>query len=984
MKPMNSKQPHFAKLIVLLIVLFTAADVAAQKKLTQYVNPYIGTGGHGHTFPGVTTPFGMVQLSPDTRIDGSWDGCSGYHYSDSIIYGFSHTHLSGTGVSDYGDIMLMPTLGSAKYFPALYAEDFRHKNEKAEAGYYSVLLNNNVKVELTSTTRVGMHQYTFPKTDSANLVFDLMHRDLCTETLLVVQSNSRIVGYRKSKAWATDQYIAFVMEFSKPFEDFTVANEAGATITERSISDPNAKLNFRFISDGKPILVKVALSPVGPDGAQKNLEAELPHWSFKTVRQNAQISWNLELNKILVESENKNDLIKFYSALYHVMIHPNVASDVDGRYRGMDKKIYKAEGYTHYSIFSLWDTFRALHPLLSIIDRERTRSFVHTFLNMYEQGGRLPVWELASNETDCMIGYHSVSVIADAASKGITDFDQKLALDAMVKSATWSHLGLPAYMTNGVISIDDEHESVSKTLEYAYDDWCIAQFAQQSGNDEVYKKFLQRSLNYKNTLDPSTGLMRPRKNGGWLSPFEPREVNNHFTEANSWQYSFFVPHDISGHIAMLGGVERFEAQLDKLFTESSQTTGRDQADITGLIGQYAHGNEPSHHMAYLYNYIGKPEKTQVRIRQILTELYHNAPDGLSGNEDCGQMSAWFVLSSLGIYQVTPGQPDFTFGYPLFDNSTIKFEDGVSLVINRQRTSEQDQFIQQINLNNQPYTKSYISYKQLLAGGSLSFKMSSTAAAAFGKDKQDIPATEVKIKDWVSLPVIEAPGKSFKESIVVKISAASDCKIYYTTDGSQPSTQSKQYHTNIELTQTTLLRAIAVNESNIVSGTVKADFYKMSPKRKVEIKSTYSAQYSAGGNEGIIDGIRGDVNWRKGEWQGYPKQNFEAIVDLGKSQKINEVGAGFLQDTRAWIIMPTLVEFFVSADGKTFKKIAEVKNTIAADDYKEQTKDFTAAVSKAKGRYVKVIAHNFGKLPSWHQGYPFSGEAYIFTDEIWVK
>lgn len=984
MKPMNSKLSHFAKLIVVLIVLLNTVDLAAQKNLTQYVNPYIGTGGHGHTFPGATTPFGMVQLSPDTRIDGSWDGCSGYHYSDSIIYGFSHTHLSGTGVSDYGDIMLMPTLGSAKYFPALYAEGFTHKNEKAEAGYYSVLLDNNVKVELTSTTRVGMHQYTFPKTDSANLVFDLMHRDLCTETLLVVQSNSRLVGYRKSKAWATDQYIAFVMEFSKPFEDFTVANEQGVATTERSISDPNAKLNFRFVSDGKPILVKVALSPVGPDGAQKNLEAELPHWSFKTVRQNAQSSWNLELNKILVESENKNDLVKFYSALYHVMIHPNVASDVDGRYRGMDKKIYKAEGYTHYSIFSLWDTFRALHPLLSIIDRERTRSFVHTFLNMYEQGGRLPVWELASNETDCMIGYHSVSVIADAASKGITDFDQKLALEAMIKSATWSHLGLPAYMANGVISIDDEHESVSKTLEYAYDDWCIAQFAKQSGDDDVYQKFLQRSLNYKNTLDPSTGLMRPRKNGGWLSPFEPREVNNHFTEANSWQYSFFVPHDISGHIAMLGGVERFEAQLDKLFTESSQTTGRDQADITGLIGQYAHGNEPSHHMAYLYNYIGKPEKTQVRIRQILTELYHNAPDGLSGNEDCGQMSAWFVLSSLGIYQVTPGQPDFTFGYPLFDKSTIKFEDGASLIFDRQRKGEQEQFIQQVSLNNQNYTKSYISYKQLMAGGNLSFKMSSTASSVFGKDKQDIPATEVKIKDWVSLPVIDAPGKSFKESIVVKISAAPDCKIYYTTDGSQPTTQSKQYQTNIELTQTTLLRAIAVNESNVVSGIVKADFYKMPPNRKVEIKSTYSAQYSAGGNEGIIDGIRGDVNWRKGEWQGYPKQNFEAILDLGKSQKINEVGAGFLQDTRAWIIMPILVEFFVSADGKTFKKIAEVKNTIAADDYKEQTKEFTAAVSKVKGRYVKVIAHNFGKLPSWHQGYPFSGDAYIFTDEIWVK
>lgn len=966
---------------LLLLVNFSAY---AQRNYIQYVNPFIGTGGHGHTFPGAVVPFGMVQLSPDTRIDGSWDGCSGYHYSDSIIYGFSHTHLSGTGISDYGDIMLMPTLGKAKYTPSTYASHFSHTKEKAEAGFYSVHLGNDVKVSLTATTRVGMHQYEFPKTDSANLVLDLLHRDRCTEALLSIQSNSRIVGYRKSTAWATDQYISFVMEFSQPFEEHTVMNGEGTISNIRSIDEAHSKINLRFKSTGKPILVKVAISSVGPDGAQNNLQEEMPHWDFKKVKETAQESWNKELAKIDVETEQRNDLVKFYTALYHCMTHPSTASDVDGRYRGMDKRIYTAENYTHYSVFSLWDTFRALHPLMTLLDRERTRSFIHSFLNMYQQSGRLPVWELASNETDCMIGYHSVSVITDAAMKGIQDFDQPLALEAMLKSANWPHLGLPAYKNNGVITIDDEHESVSKTLEYAYDDWCIAQFAKLQDQEDVYKNFIQRSQSYKNTFDAETGLMRPKKNGGWLTPFDPKEVNNHFTEANAWQYSFFVPHDITGHIKLLGGAGAFEKQLDRLFTEDSKTSGRDQVDITGLIGQYAHGNEPSHHMAYLYNYVAKPEKTQRYVRQILSTLYHNAPDGLSGNEDCGQMSAWFVLSSLGIYQVTPGTPDFAIGSPLFKKSTLHFENGKDFIVESLDNTASTPYIQSATLNNKVYGKSFIRYGDLQTGGVLSLKMSEQALAQWGKAKSDSPSTSIEDTRWVSAPNIQAASKSFKEKTSIHLKAAADCALFYTVDGTIPTKTSNRYQKPIEIEKTTTLKAIAINENGLSSHITQASFYKMPANRKVVLHGKYSAQYSAGGDDGIIDGIRGDVNWRKGEWQGYQLQNFEVIVDLEKNQRITEVGVGFLQDTRAWILMPLKVEFYTSSDGKNYTKLIELSNPVKPEDYTVQVRDFSTSVKKIKARYIKVIAYNFGKLPEWHQGYPFSGDAYIFTDEVWVK
>ncbi|MCA9684716.1 MAG: GH92 family glycosyl hydrolase, partial [Myxococcales bacterium] len=611
------------------------------------VDPLIGTGGHGHTFPGPTMPFGMVQLGPDTRLEG-WDGCSGYHYSDDLIHGFSHTHLSGTGVSDYGDILLMPgtlahegAAGIADY-PA--AAHFEHALEQARPGYYAVQLREpGIAVELTVTDRVGIHRWIFPDGADASGNFvdlDLRHRDEPTSMELTQTGPRELAGHRHSRGWARDQQLYFVARFDRDITALEPLAE-GRTRIRFQPTGPDCEI------DGA-LQAKVALSAVDIDGARANLEAEAPHWDFDAYREAAEDRWRAALGKIEVEGGTPTQRRVFYTALYHTMIAPNLYQDVDGRFRGLDRQVHQnRDGAVNYTVFSLWDTFRAAHPLYAIIERERSVDFVTTMLDHYSLGGRLPVWELAGNETDCMIGYHAVPVIADAWAKGIRDFDGELALQAMVHSASLDRGGLEAYRRHGYIPVEAEHESVSKALEYAYDDWCIAEFAAATGHDDLAREYGERAQFWQNHFDPQTGLMRPRENGGWLEPFDPREVNLHYTEANAWQYGFFVPQDPAGLVAAHGGPEALAAHLDALFEAPSETTGRDQADITGLIGQYAHGNEPSHHIAYLYAYAGRADRTQARVRQIVDTLYSDSPDGLAGNEDCGQMSAWLVFSALG-------------------------------------------------------------------------------------------------------------------------------------------------------------------------------------------------------------------------------------------------------------------------------------------------------------------------------------------------
>jgi predicted alpha-1,2-mannosidase len=957
----------------------------------QYVNPFIGTGGHGHTFPGATVPFGMVQLSPDTRIDGSWDGCGGYHYSDSVIYGFSHTHLSGTGVSDYGDILLMPLVNKSSFSNKEYSSVFSHSDETAEAGYYSVLIHNKkVKVELTASPRTGFHRYIFNETGTATIILDLEHRDKAYNSELEVHNNGHVSGYRFSDAWAKQQMLFFDLQFSREFAKYEVeCNEEFLTAQppHRNRYKDKIKVAFHFnINKGDTLLVKCALSSVSESGAWHNMESEIPHWNFDVVRKQAFESWNKELSRIELKGGAEHLRKIFYTALYHCMIAPNIYNDVKGHYRGRDLQIYQTEGHDYYTVFSLWDTFRALHPLLTIIDKKRTLDFIRTMLLQYQQGGLLPVWELAANETECMIGYHSVPVIADAAFKDVNDFDKSLALEAMRKSAESKHrYGLGAYMRNGFLSAEDEHESVSKTLEYAYDDWCISRFALHLGDTAAYKTYSRRAQYWKNLFNPYNGFITPRENGNFLSPFDPYQVNNNYTEANGWQYNFFVPHDMGGMISKLGGMKNFEKKLDELFTAQDKTTGRQQADITGLIGQYAHGNEPSHHVAYLYNYAAAPWKTQQRVRQIMDEFYKNTPDGLIGNEDCGQMSAWFVMSAIGFYPVTPASDIYVIGSPLFDEVKIKLENGKSFIIKAENQSPKNIYIQSATLNGKPYFKSYFTYDDLKNGGELKCVMGNKPNETFGTTIGNVPVQEMKEPEITQAPLIRAESKIFKDSLTISIESLNkNDKIFYTLTQNDSAKTTNEYKGPFQINQNTTVSALAVAKAG-KSGMAIGEFYKLPhPERIIRYVTPYSSQYTAGGDWALLDGIRGDENWRKGNWQGFHQMDMEVIIDLGAKQTITHVSAGFLKDTKAWIFLPKEVKLFTSADGLHFEEAAAqpVEQNEKSEEVIKQT--VTLKSKPIQTRFIKLKATNYGKLPEWHLGYEYNGYAWIFCDEITVE
>jgi predicted alpha-1,2-mannosidase len=977
------------KIYVFLLFLFSM-NILAQISYTKYVNPMIGTDAHGHTYPGASLPNGLVQLSPDTGTKG-WDWCSGYHYSDSSIIGFSHTHLSGTGCADYGDILFMPTTGKLQIVPGTkenpdsgYRSRFNHNNETAKAGYYSVFLDDyKIKVELTTSLRAGFHKYTFPKSENANIIIDLLHgiEDKVTDSQIEILDNKTIKGYRRSTGWANNHCVYFYAEFSKPFRSFGIVDNEIIVKEKKIARGKNIKAFVEYnTSINEEILIKVGISHTSLEGAQKNVTAEIPDWDFNKVVRQADNIWQNELASISVKSSDKKKLTVFYTALYHALLNPNILSDVDGTYIGMDGKIHSVQNGNMYTVFSLWDTFRAAHPLYTIIDAEKANELVRSLIKKYDEYGLLPVWELASNETGTMIGYHSIPVIVDAYIKGIRDYDVEKAFEAMKKSAMQNHHGLEFYKNMGFIPSDLENESVSKTLEYAYDDWCIAVMAKALGKEDDYKYFIERAKFYTNVYDPSTSLMRPKKNGKRFEPFDPYSVSGNYTEANSWQYSFFVPHDVNGLINLMGGDINFIAKLDKLFTTDSQLTGRFQSDITGLIGQYAHGNEPSHHMAYLYNYAGAPWKTQERVHQIKTSLYSDKPDGLCGNEDCGQMSAWFVLSAAGFYPVCPGDSTYIIGTPYFDELTIKTGEKNKFTIIAENLSEKNFYIQSVRLNGKDYPYSFIKHSDLIKGGKLVFKMG-PKPGLWGIEKQTRPVSYIKEK-FVAVPFLTSGERVFRDSINVALSSIdSSAAIYFTTDGSDPIKNKNIYSKPIVVNNTMTIKAVCLKDG-VYSKVVTANFNKIPDGRSVKLYTQYHANYTGGGELGLIDGIKGTMNFRTDAWQGFEGVDCEAVIDLGSLQNISLISASFLQDTKSWIFYPKSVTYSISTDGKNYVEVFSVDNPVDEKNSSPGLIEFPKSLDEVQARYIKVVAENIGVCPAWHIA--AGGKSWVFIDEVTVK
>lgn len=729
-------------LLSLTVIFIASCKINVDKNKHQqsfaanYVDPFIGTGGHGHTYPGATVPFGMLQVSPDNGIS-SWDWCSGYHYSDSIVSGFSHLHLSGTGIGDLADILFMPTnkkldltakAASRDFLP--YKSKYNHVNEKAVPGYYQVFLEDpKINVELTSTQRTAYHKYTFSDTNTQSVIVDLgfaINWDKAVKTSITIEDANTISGYRYSTGWAKNQKVFFVAKFSKPITESIITADKKVVNAKNAEGENTALQLFFDPKNSKELGVKVALSSVSIANAKDNLDKDQ---EFEKVKTDASAVWNKALSKISVETPVDSLKTIFYTALYHAQVAPVTYSDKNGQFRTEDDKIVTSKNYTAYSTLSLWDTFRAENPLLTILDPNRVSDMVNSMLAYYETKKILPVWTLYANETNTMTGYHSIPVIADAYLKGIKGFDAEKAFEAMKATMMQDERGLNFYKKYGYIPYNLLDESVTITLEYAYDDWCVSQMAKALGKTADYEFFSKRAKAYEHLFDTKSGFMRGKSEDGksWNEPFDPKHSNHRehtdYTEGNAWQHSWFVPHNVEEFIKLHGGNTVFTKRLEQLFTESSEITGNNvSADISGLIGQYAHGNEPSHHIAYMFNHAGQPWRTQYWVRHILDTQYNTTANGLSGNEDCGQMSAWYVFSSMGLYPMNPASGEYEIGSPIFEKSTLNLPNGKTFVIEAENVSNKNFYIQSATLNGKAFNKTAISHQEILQGGVLHFVM----------------------------------------------------------------------------------------------------------------------------------------------------------------------------------------------------------------------------------------------------------------------
>ncbi|MCW3092986.1 MAG: putative Alpha,2-mannosidase [Ferruginibacter sp.] len=738
----------FFPIFIFCLSITVVSSLPAQK-LTSFVDPFIGTGGHGHTYPGATVPFGMVQLSPDNGTSG-WDWCSGYNYSDTVIAGFSHMHLSGTGIGDLADISVMPNIKPIPDSTKMFTTSFSHSNESARPGFYSVKLNNGIKASFTATERCGLHQYVFPAGTAPVIRFDLgfkINSDNAVETYIKQVNDSTIIGYRYSSGWAKVQRVYFAARTSSAFKTMQLSADGKDVSGQPEAKAKIVKCQLIFTDKkGKPILMKVALSSVATENALTALQ-EIPDWNFKKIAKIADDKWEAELQKIKIDTKDPQCRRIFYTALYHTNLAPVLYSDADGTYKNILGKTIKMKHGQRYTVFSLWDTFRALHPLLTITQPERYTDILNSLLAFYDENGALPVWDLNTWETNTMTGYHCIPVLTDAIFKNWPGIDIDKAYEGMKKSASQSIRGTPDYIKYGYLPQDKLSRSASITLEYGFDDWCIAQVAKKLGKMDDYKMFMNRGMSYQRLFDKETGFIRARNSDGkFVTPFDPYYSDHdgkksNYVEGNAWQHSFFVPHDVRGLAKEYGSYQKFAGKLDSLFSVSSEVTGENaSADISGLIGQYAHGNEPSHQIAYMYDYVGQPWKTQSIVRKIMDSLYHDLPDGYSGNEDCGQMSAWAVWSIVGLYPVNPANGEYVFGSPCIDNAVIALPKKKTFEISVKNNSKINKYIQRVSLDGKPYNKIFITHQMLMKGGKLEFLMGPNPDKTFGTQTASWPSS----------------------------------------------------------------------------------------------------------------------------------------------------------------------------------------------------------------------------------------------------
>ena len=831
------------KLTILLLALAALGCSPRSADPVDYVNPFIGTGFHGHTYPGATTPFGMVQLSPDTRA-GNWDACAGYHYSDTTIDGFSHTHLSGTGCADLADILFHPTTREIVIHDGecvLQPYFFSHDDERASCGYYAVTLPDvNIGVELTAAPRTGVHRYTFAGKGPRRVIVDLLHTvteekiDLCE---LRRTAPYELAGMRRTQGWVPDQYVFFAARFSEPFADVQLLGDKQAVLT--------------FAPDVRTLTIAVGLSSVSVENARMNSLAEVPELDFDAVHARAVGQWRKALGDIVVEGGSRDEMTNFYTAQYHTKLTPNLMSDVNGEYRRHDQTVARMpEGESYYSTFSLWDTFRAWNPLQTLVDTALVNDMIRSMLDMYDSTGELPIWALASGETGTMIGYHAVSVIADAYLKGIRGYDADKALEAMIRSSNINKKGSDYYTAQGYIPSNIKRESVSCTLEYAYDDWAIARMAQAMGRDDIFGEYAQRALNYVNVFDGSTCFFRGRQSdGNWSAPFEEFATGRDYTEATPWHYRFFVPHDVNGLIQLFGSREAFIREMDRLFTLESDEMQLDVSDVTGLMGQYAHGNEPSHHMAYLYNYVGQPWKTQELTRRLLHEMYAPTPEGIIGNEDCGQMSAWYVFSSLGFYPVCPGSNEFALTAPQFPKAVVRLANGRTLTVTADNP-RRSVYIASVTLDGKPIDRNYITYDELMQGGELHFALRPRPDYERGTDDAAAPHSLTR-GEVVSIPYTTQNVSLFTEPIAVALATTtSGAEIRYTLDGSEPTETSALYAAPVPVDRSLTLKAKGFKPGAAPSRTLtleaeKAVFRKGAPAGETATRPGVAYSYYEG-------------------------------------------------------------------------------------------------------------------------------------------